>query len=741
MLKRTMMASVGVVALLGSPAQARSASEDASVPATPAGAADQGESGDIVVTANKRSQSIYNVASSISTVDTDTMTAKGMNTLRDLTQDVPGLAIFSRGSDGANLIILRGLSSGSQTTSPTVGVYVNDTPFSFSIPVGGGSSVLQPDLDPSDIERIEVLRGPQGTLYGASTLGGLIKYVTRKPDATQLSGSVQDTVAGVEHGGIGNTARAAVNMPLVEDRVALRVSGFYRLEPGFIDNSRTGQNNVNETRAYGGRASLGLYPTDNLSIVVSGLYQKNDNRSLGAVNLNPVTLQPSPRDLTQQFYANSAFNSEYRLVAGQLSWKLGDYTLSSSTSSARAELSALLDFTSFLPPNFLGAQYYLGPQDLLYTKFSQEVRLTSPAGKPLEWVAGLFYTSETVATHATVDGFRANGTPGPLVPRISQSGTDADFHEYAAFANVTYNITPTLALTGGVRVAHSKITDQITSGGLVAGAPLNNPLIQHGRQSADVQTWLASLNWRYAHDGSFYIKAASGYRPGGPVEPPPVLQPGQTIPSQFNADTVWNFEAGNRNNFLDGRVSTDVSVFYIRWNDIQLPYLVNGIRVLANGGKAISQGVEFLTRLRPAKGFSLSVNGSYTDAHLTTEAPLVFGHAGDRLPFVPRWNVTANADYETPISGDMIGKIGATYHYQSGIQTALSPADTSFIAFKGFSTADARLGVAVRDIEINAFIRNAFDKRAYVGGGFTGGLASGVPIQPRTIGVGFSARF
>lgn len=696
---------------------------------------------EIVVTANKREQSIYDVASSLTSIGVSAIEARGISDLRGLVQEVPGLSFFSRGNAGANLIILRGLSSGSSTISPTVGFYVNDTPFGFSIPVGGGSSLLQPDLDPSDIERVEVLRGPQGTLYGASTLGGLIKYVTKKPDPSQPGGSVQLTGVSVAHGGFGHAARGAVNLPVVTNRIALRLSAFSRLDPGFIDNVRTGQHNVNRVHAYGGRASLGLYPNDDLSIVLSGLYQKNDNRALGVVNLARPSLAPMAGDLTQLYYINTTFDSAYRLADVQIEWQAGDYVISSSTSFGRAELLAKFDFTGLFPAEYLGATYYVGPQDLRYEKFSQELRLASPAERPFEWVAGFYYTTEDVRTRTSVDGYTADGQPAPLVPTVSRSATDADYREIAGFANLTYNFTPQLSLTGGVRLAHSKITDEIRTGGALSGVPLDEPIIQNGRQSDKVTTYLAALNWRYADRGSLFLRAASGYRPGGPIEPPPVLAPGQTIPTEFFADTVWNFEVGNRSTLLDGLLTAQVSAFYIRWTDIQLPFLVNGIRVLSNGGRARSQGFEFETRLNPTKGLDLALLGSYTDAELTSPAPLVFGRTGDRLPYVPRWNITASADYEHPVSSSVTAKLGGTFHYQSGINTALSPLDSTFIAFGGFSTVDLRASLSWGRFELTGFMRNLFDKRAYVSGGTSGGLPAGIPIQPRTIGLGIRASF
>lgn len=696
---------------------------------------------EVVVTANKREQSIYDVASSVTAVDTKALQDQGVSGLMGMAELVPGLSFFSRGAAGSNQVILRGLTSGSQQTSPTVGFYVNDTPFGFSIPVGGGSSILQPDLDPFDLDHIEILRGPQGTLYGASTLGGLIKYVTKTPDAHAFSGAAQLGGVAVDHGGQGTTARLALNLPISEGKVGLRISGFDRIDPGYVDNTRTGGEDVNRVKAYGGRAALGFYPTDDVSIVLSGLIQKTFTRAFGTVTGNPVTLAPTAGDFTQQYFIDQGADTDYRLADAEVNWKLGDYTLVSSTSASKVDLALTFDFTNLLPANFLGATYYTGPQDLQYKKFAQEVRLVSPTGGAFEWIAGLYYTKEKARTATSVGGFTASGGPGPLVPVISVASTSADYEEKAAFGNLTYNIAPRLALTVGARLASNEVDDRVLAAGLLSGVALNAPTVQLGHQKETVATYLATLNWRYGPESSVYLRAASGYRPGGPVEPP-LVNPGHVVvPTEFDSDSVWNYEAGGRSVWFDGRLRADYSVFYVKWSDIQLPFLVNGFRVLSNGGGARSRGVEFDTRWKATEEVTLGLAGAYTDAELTEPAPLVFGRKGDRLPFVPRWSTSAHVDLDHPMSDRLRLKAGATWHYESGRHSALSPLDTSYAALKDFSTVDVRAGLDWDRYEVNAYVRNLFDERAYVSGGITGGRSNLVPLQPRTVGVTVGATF
>jgi outer membrane receptor protein involved in Fe transport len=697
---------------------------------------------EVVVTANKREQSVLDVAGSVTTVDTRLLQDQGVHDLIGLAEVTPGLSFFSRGAAGANQVILRGLTSGSQQTSPTVGFYVNDTPFGFSIPVGGGSSILQPDIDPFDLDHVEILKGPQGTLYGASTLGGLIKYVTKAPNAHDFGGAGEVGAVTVAHGGSGTSERLALNVPIVEGKLGVRISGFDRIDPGFIDNTRTGGHDVNRTNAYGGRAAVGFYPTDDLSIVLSGLIQRTDTRAFGAVTGDPATLRPTAGDFTQQYFIDQAANTNYRLADAEVNWKFGGgYTLVSSTSASKVDLGLIFDFTNLLPPGFLGSTYTTGPQHLGYKKFAQEVRVVSPTGGPIEWIAGLYYTRENVHTATSVSDYTANGGPGPIIPLLSLASTTARYEEKAAFGNLTWNLTQALAVTGGVRVASNETNDRVLAAGALSGTALNAPNIQVGHQKETVATYLVTANWRYAPGSSFYVRAANGYRPGGPVEPP-LINPGNVVvPTQFNSDSVWNYEIGGHSAWPEARLQADYSVFYIDWKDIQLPFLVNGFRVLSNGGGARSRGVEFDTRWSATQDLTLGLAGAFTDATLTSPAPLVFGHTGDRLPFVPRWSVSAHADYERPLSDELSLKLGAIYHYQSGVNSALSRGDTAFAALEGFSTVDIRGGLVRGGYSLDAYVRNLFDETAYVSGGNSGGRSNLIPLLPRTIGVSLRAIF
>jgi outer membrane receptor protein involved in Fe transport len=691
---------------------------------------------EVIVTANKREQSIYSVAAAVNVISSSTLEAQGMNTLTDAADLIPGLSSFSRGATGTNQFILRGITSGSQQTSPTVGFYVNDTPFSFSIPVGGGSGILQPDIDPALVERIEVLRGPQGTLYGASTLGGLIKYITRKPDPDHFDGAVSTGITTVEGGGVGYITRGSVNLPIVTDKVALQVSAFGRHDPGYITNTQLDERDVNYTDAYGGRVALGVYPTNNLKIVLSGLWQQNNVNATSDVNLNQSTLIPIAGDLTQQSGVNDSFNSDYKLADLELNWSFNGYTFTSSTSYADVDLKALFDFTTLLPADFLGSSLVTGPQNLHYKKFTEEDRIASPDHGFFQWAVGAYFTKEDVNAASTINLYNTGGSPNPI-PIISAADTLAHYQEEAVFGNLIFNFTSRWNVTAGGRFSHNNINDDVYQGGLLAGTALNSPALTVGHSSASVGTFLVSTNYKITETESVYARVASGYRPGGPIEANPFVPPDLSVPTQYKPDSVVDYEIGARGSWFDGKVKADADLFYIDWKNIQLPFIVDGLRELSNGSGAKSEGVEVEGQVHPVAGLTLAANAAYTDARLTANAPLVYGFTGDRLPYVPTWTGSLLADYEHAIGAGLDGDLGVTLHGESSRNIALSPADPTFAHLAGFTTLDLRAGFMRGRYAFNLYVRNVLDKRAYVSGNFPGF----VPIQPMTFGAIVSASF
>ena len=745
-------AAVGVLALSGGVAWAADAASAGAGASASDGTATLEE---VVVSAEKRSDRALDVASSVSVVGAAQLESRDLSTMQDWATTVAGLNFSSRGAPGFTQVILRGITSGSQQTSPAVGVYVDDTPFGTASPAG--TSSLQPDIDPSDVQRIEVLRGPQGTLYGAGTLGGIIKYVTRAPDAEHFSAHMSAGFKGVDGGGTGWDGRLTVNAPIVQDKIALRASLFARQDPGYIDDPVDHKTNVNLGRVTGGRASLGIYPSDDLTIRLTMFAENANTHATGGVDLDPTTMKPQLGDLANGRVTDDYFRSKYRIYDAAISWKVAGLTLTSSTSYGQIRSHALFDFTpayGFIIPLYSGgaipAGDILGPQNFSSNKLTEEARIEGNFGRALTWRVGGFYTHEDLLSATQVLGVNPTSfAPLPsLFGTLSNATSPATYQEEAVFADGRWALTSALELSAGVRYAHNSQTSSTSAVGLLisASAP-TTPQVTSGNSSEGVVTYQVSGKWTFAPDRMVYARIASGYRPGGPI----ALTPNQlaaNVPSKYDSDRVTNYEIGTKGLYLDNRLSLDADLFWVDWSDIQLPTLIAGFNVLSNGGGAVSKGVEANLAYKATRELTLGLRTAYTDAHLTSDA-LVAGYKnGDPLPAVPHWDVSADADWRHPINDTLTGNLGFSVKYNSSRQTgqsqnALNPVRT----LPGFTTVDLRAGLEWGKWAATVYVRNVGDERAYTNGGFLkAGASQTVPYQaivipPRTFGATISTSF
>ncbi|MGA0601438.1 TonB-dependent receptor [Caulobacter sp. KR2-114] len=748
-----LLGSVALTAVvLGAGAHARAAE----VNGAPASAADGTATlEEVVVSAEKRSDRALDVASSVSVVGAQQLESRDLSTMQDWATTVAGLNFSSRGAPGFTQVILRGVTSGSQQTSPAVGVYVDDTPFGTASPAG--TSSLQPDIDPSDVARIEVLRGPQGTLYGAGTLGGIIKYVTRAPDATAYSAHASAGFKGVDGGGTGWDGRLTVNAPIVRDKVALRASLFARQDPGYITDPVDHHANANLGRVTGGRAALGLYPTEDLSVRLSVFAENASAHATGGVDLDPNTLRPQLGDLTNGRVTDDYFRAKYRIWDAAISWKVAGLTLTSSTSYGQIRSHALFDFTpafGFIVPLYSGgaipAGDILGPQNFSSNKLTEEARVEGRFGQALTWRIGGFYTHEDLLAATQVLGVNPTTfAPLPsLFGTLSNATSPATYQEEAVFADGRWTLSPAFELSAGVRYAHNHQTSSTTAVGLlVSGSAPTTPQTTAGSSSEGVVTYQVSGKWTWAKDQMAYFRVASGYRPGGPIALTPT-QLAANVPSKYNADRVTNYELGTKGLFWDGRLSADADLFWVDWSDIQLPTLIGGFNVLSNGGGAVSKGLEANLAFKATRELTLGLRTAYTNAHLTTDATVAGYRRGDPLPAVPRWDISADADWRHPLNDTLTGALGFSVKYNSSRQTGQSQNALNPVRIlPGFATVDLRAGLEWGRWAATVYVRNVGDQRAYTNGGFLKAVASqtvpyqAIVIPPRTFGATLSASF
>ncbi|HEV7775833.1 MAG TPA: TonB-dependent receptor [Luteibacter sp.] len=702
--------------------------------------------GAVVVSANKRTERLQDVPMAVSALSGDQLDRETAQSFADYATRVPGLNIVSQGP-GQTQLVLRGITSGGNTPNATVGTYIDDVPYGSSTVYSAGS-VLTPDLDPSDIQRIEVLRGPQGTLYGSNTLGGLVKFVTTPPDSTQVSGRVGAGYSSVSGGGTGLDTNAMFNLPLIQNQLAVRVNAYTRNDPGYIDNVATGEKDVNDAKVSGGRAQLLWTPNDKFSLRLSALAQNLSGDALanGGVDIDPITRQPIYGDLKQSRAPGTGlFNVKYRLYDATINADFGWAKLVSATSYSTEDTRNNADVTNAYGPILnpaLGLDNggYSISDPISLGKFTQELRLQSREDQVLEWRAGVFYTREHSSNVQDVLSFDATtGAPIALPTLGHISVGPAIFTEWAGYGDVTWHASSQFSITLGARYSSDRTTFSQVGSGLLVGA--NDFTI---RGSDNPTTYLLNPSFKFTDDVMGYMRIASGFRPGGPNVGVP---PGLGAPVTFGPDKLVSYELGLKSTMLDKHMTVDVAAFYIDWTNIQLTSFAGGFSFLGNGGKARSQGVEASWQYAAARGLMLSANATWTDAELTADAPPgLYGFKGDRLPYVPKWNANLGADYDFPLGNGWSGFVGASYRFIGARKTDFAVVPGPRFDVPSYDGVDLRVGANYANWTLKAYVKNLTNDRGISSMATEttdprGTPFSAVYVTPRTVGVSASVSF
>lgn len=745
------VSSAVTVLAAGAPAFADEvASAEASAPAPDAEASDERT---IIVTAQKRAQTLIEVPQSISVVSGANLEQMQASSFSDYLKLIPGLQL-DQSTPGAGRLIIRGVNTGG--IASTVAVYMDETPFGSSSGLVN-AAVLAGDFDTFDLNRIEVLRGPQGTIYGASSLSGVLKFVTNEPSTAALEIRGRAGVETVNGGDTGYNANLTVNVPL-GDTLAFRASGTYRKIPGFIDSIGTGGSdiaeNINDGESYGGRASLLFKPSDAVSIRLSALAQNIEVNSSSIVESNPDTLEPLYDRLSQSRFANPFTDVKYRVYNGTGVFDLGFGELTSSTSYSTQKQSNRTDYTNALGGLLVGM---VGPNEMVLDnnvnleRFTQEIRLAGESDV-VDWLVGAYYNNEDGALLQSFAAFRPGTTEEFAgLPVLGEVSLTSKYEEIAAFGNLTIHLGDRFDIDVGGRYSHNKQKAHQTGDGILAGGPTDLPV---ARSKEDVFTYSVAPRFEVNENTSIYARVAKGFRPGGPNVLPPAAPAG--TPTTYDSDSTMNYEAGVKAETADGTFSIDLAVFHIDWKDIQLAASVNGFGVNTNGGKAKSDGVEFTAIMRPTRGLELSVNGAYTDARLTQDAPAIVGGLdGDQLPFTPKYTIGLNGNYNWPLGDSMQARVGGSLRFLSeqsaDFDAAFRTANGRQREIRSYEVIDLSAGVDFGRFAIDAYVKNLGNSdgrtsttTTTVFGAFpiypNGAIGTGV-IQPRTIGVSLTASY
>ncbi len=715
---------------------------------------------DIIVTATKREERLRDLPTAATVLSGDRIATAGIQDFRDYASLVPGLSQRDFGSPGQGTIILRGLNTGPQQTTNTAAYYLDDALFTASGFVAVGA-FFTPSPDLGDVERIEVLKGPQGTLYGANSLGGLIRVISRPPDADEFSGSLRGEISDTDGGDIGYSGRGVVNIPLIDGRLAVRASGAYRRIGGFTDNVGIGRDNVNDADIYGGRIALRYQPVDDLTIDLVAYLQNIDSAGAAVMAHVPGTLIPR--------FGRYAFSGpldgltsdiRYRLYTGSVNYDLGP--LSWITTVGYTEISSDndSDSTAFFAPLLPTLAPSAPPGTAFRTnsspntdKWTVESRLVSERIGPFEFIVGGYYTTEQ-SEQRTLLLLVNPATGAPLAAPLGtlfRAATLSDYEEIAGFGNLTFYLSDRIDFTGGIRYAHNRNIS--TTGAPLDGLPSINFFAPRSprvfRSSENPATYLATLRWRPTDQISTYLRAASGYRPGGPQTNP---NPPPLAPTEVTSDRVWNYEAGIRASFLRNTLALEASVYHIDWSDIQLNTLFGGTILTGNGGQAEVDGFELALSARPSRYLTIAGSLGYTNARITEIAPGVTASigaaSGDRFPLTPDWTASVLADQRIPLSDTVEATIGGTLRFQSEMPSSYPGAPTDpNIKIPGFATLDLRGGVSFGHYSVQLRAENLLNQLGYTSASAsrlfpTQNISTiGTVIRPRTITLSLTAQF
>jgi iron complex outermembrane receptor protein len=719
-------ASLALLATAALPSHAQAAMSTT----VPGGATDPGE---IIVTAQKKSENIQSVPLTVRAVSSQTLTNLGAKQLGDYAATIPGLQVDTGGAPGLQTITIRGISTGNLYGSSTTAVYVDDVPIgSSSAYAYGGNFGL--DVLPYDLSRVEVLEGPQGTLYGASSMGGLLKYVLTTPSLSTDSVRIGGDLSGIAHGsGLGTSERGYANVVISQDRLAVSLSGSHSYVPGFITNAANGQKGINDGTQNGVRGALLWHPADRLSINLGILYNASNFHDVAQISVNPDGT-PIYGNLSERGLSSRPLATRTFLYSGTINYDLGIAKLTSVTGYSNVRNKETITFANPFFASLNVSPYF---HDLLpVKKFTQELRIASPSEHTkFQWTVGGFYTHENAQVNETGLPFDATtGQVNSAFYPLDSISEQSKFAEKAVFANASYETLPHWDISAGIRYSHNdQSVDTKGTGpggtlGFLYGGATDTPTY---KSSESVTTYSATSRYHFTKDIMAYVRVATGYRPGG-------SNAGVAgAPPTFAADKLTNYEGGIKSELFDRHLLLDADIFYIDWKDIQLgSNTSSNLLFTGNAGRAKSKGFELTTNVIVSPEIQLGGTVVYNDAKLSTDAPAVGGTAGDRLPLSAKWTASMTADWSHSVGPDRKISANAIWRYV-GDRFADFPAGANPLHIPDYTALDLGLGFSTKHWSARIFARNVTDKTTYLR--YYQGYAT--VLQPRTIGLSLDLNY
>lgn len=763
-MKAILLASACAVAIVSMNPTAAAAQTGSDRASTSADASNGSFLDEIVVTATKRAENLQDVPISITALTGGALQRQGIQNYGDFARQVPGV-VLSEPNKQFSKFTIRGLQT--STTSNSIGeqklvaVYVDEVPVtSFSI--------VTPNLPLYDIERVEVLRGPQGTLFGSGSMAGAVRVITAKPDLSVVAARAGVDLSWTDGGDARRRFDAMINIPLVADKLALRGVAYHRTEGGYVDNIGTGVKNSDDSRDWGGRLALKLAASEDLSITLMAMHDdvKVEDWSL---------FDPALGKFKRSGFAPNAATVKFSSYNAGIDYDLGFASLVSSTTYAKVKNKWNVALDAILA----GVLPFGYSEGVSQNNFVQEVRLVSASDSRFQWVIGGFYlkrrsdflggafTDPAFLQSLNITGLPSNQSPGA---DLANDYRDIKETKSAIFGELSYQITDGLKLTGGLRYTRSRYVIKIedrgfnsfgaTLGAVFAGGNAAVPLgpvtpftLDTGRQGT--LTKKISLTWEPSSSQTFYATAAEGFRRDHPnsaaltnggksiVDPTDPL----VIPLVGKSDSLWNYEVGMKAYWLDRRLRTNIAAYYIPWNNLQvgLTRSSDTVPFVGNISKAASKGIEIEIEASPTAAFDLGANLTFQSAKIKaltpTEALSSGAVKGARLT-APEFSVAGFAQYNWLLGDD--GKVYARLDvqhvgsYPNGFPNIAGSAapDPNYAKIPAYENVSLTIGMERKSWEASLYVENLMNNDTYIGINPASNSPSRyATLRPRTIGI------
>jgi outer membrane receptor protein involved in Fe transport len=750
---------------------------------------------EITVTAQKRSENIQNIPISISALSANELAAAKIQNYEDLTRATPGVSFNTEtGSEGMDNIVIRGVSSTSG--SATVGLYIDDVSITTKNFFDGAA---QPRL--FDLDHVEVLRGPQGTLYGTSSEGGTIRFVTKQPDLEKFSGEVTSDISGTKHGGLNYLDGGILNIPIVPDKAAIRISVSYEHDSGYINHldQQTGPLVPGELTVYPSKNGVntegdtmihlnGKIVINDTTTISPSIFTQHTNTSDVAAFYPSVGLWEQNKEIPEWSH-DTLF-----LPSITINHDFGFANLTSVTGWFFREFDRQEDGTYYNSTAF--AEFYVDPaypaQSALtdsvianlpspvkslsrYSQLSQELRLSShtpgEGELPLKWVVGLFYQDQLIHNRnfqqipginqafMQVFGFPIEqslvafpGIPQDFPDSIDEADEKKyDERQYAVFGQADYDILKDLHVGFGARFLRARDAVDFTTLGYYQWGNVS-PFIESKDQNQFTPKF--TLAYDINQDSKLYTSAAKGNRLGGPEASPVPFGPTTvcaqdeatfgvaTNPLNFKSDSLWTYELGSKNRFADDKVSFNIDGYYTKWNNIQqqIYFPTCGYFITQNIGDAEIYGGEMEANYRPLRGLTFGVNAALQHATITKTFNPLTATVGEHLVDVPDATVSGSAEYDFPLNATLTFTARADYTYTGHSYGSYETTNSNFFN-PSYGVVNASMGVETDRWTLSVYAKNLNDNKKIIQSPQINTVIEAYTLRPMTIGATAVVKF